>query len=279
MPPPAASFPISLNGPPLHVEVTPGGEIILRGSFHSTHDGSTVDAATTQWPAEAPGGASVDSGGLVDFEAGGFHMTSRDPKTHEVHAIATGDVGQACAATGVASPCLPLRLRTQSLSRDMLANDWAQSLKGAIQVEVLAPPFIAPPPVAVPYLQAGAAALGLALVGIVAYRFQKRRAESPAAKLAALTKRVREKLAKADPVLAAPLAPALETALRVLRERRVDPSSREGKRVEAVLLRVDARLDESRKHLEAAEEQAAADELVREMEAALEAGDETSFRV
>ena len=62
------------------VNVEPGGEIILRGSFTSAHDGTTIDAATTQWPAGAPGGASVDAGGLIDFEAGGFHMTSRDPK-------------------------------------------------------------------------------------------------------------------------------------------------------------------------------------------------------
>ena len=102
---PPVILPLRPDAPTLTLDVSPGGEIILRGSYTSTHDGSTVDAATTTWPAGAPGGASVDAGGLVDLTAGGFHLTSRDPVTHEVHAIATGEPGPACAATGAATPC------------------------------------------------------------------------------------------------------------------------------------------------------------------------------
>jgi hypothetical protein len=91
-----------------------------------------------------------------------------------------------------------------------------------------------------------------------------------------LAARVREKLKRADAVVAAPLAPAIDAALRALRERRVDASSKEGKRVMAVLVRVDARLDDSVAQARAEEEQQAADELVQEVESALEAIDEAN---
>src|SRR6185437_8760031 len=108
MPDPSPTTPLPLDLPAIHVDVEPGGEIVLKGAFHSKHDGSIVDAATTTWPPEAPGGASVDTGGLVDFEAGGFHVTSRDPVKHEVHAVVKSEGGEACAALGVTAPCLPL---------------------------------------------------------------------------------------------------------------------------------------------------------------------------
>lgn len=66
--------------PAVHVDVRPGGEIVVKGSFYSAHDGSTIDAAATIWPENAPGGASADSGGLIDFAAGGFRVSSRDFK-------------------------------------------------------------------------------------------------------------------------------------------------------------------------------------------------------
>src|SRR5262245_23021168 len=109
--------PLPLEGPPLHVNVQPGAEIVLKGSFHSTYDGTTIDAATTTWPKEAPGGAGVAPSGLVDLEAGGFHLKSRDPVSHEVHAVYTGKGGEACAALHSAPPCLPLRLDKLALER------------------------------------------------------------------------------------------------------------------------------------------------------------------
>src|SRR5262245_59680311 len=124
--------PLVLNRPAIAVDVTPGGEIILRGSYQSTHDGSIVDAAVTTWPADAPGGASVDAGGLIDFEAGGFHLTSRNIATHEVHAVATGGPAPACAAFGVASPCLALRVEPQARTRLLTMDAWTKSLKGGI---------------------------------------------------------------------------------------------------------------------------------------------------
>jgi hypothetical protein len=268
---------LSLTQPALPVDVSPGGEIILRGSFTSTTDGSIVDAATTTWPQDAPGGGSIDAGGLIDFEAGGFHITSRDVAKHEVHAIAVGDSGPACAALQAGSRCLPLRVHKQAVTRLITMQEWTSSLQGNISVEMVAPPVYAPPPAAVPYLQVAGGVLAAGVIAFFALRYRKRRTESPAGQLIALGKRVREKLASADAIVAAPLAPAIETALKALRARRIDATSTEGKRIAAVLARVEVRLDESAERTRAHEEQQAADELVREFESALEAADEATL--
>src|SRR5215212_3954022 len=102
--------PIRLDVPASHIDVQPGGEIVVSGSFKSAFDGSEIDAATTSWPAGAPGGESVDAGGLIEFAGSGFHVTARDPVTHVVRAVATGKEAPACASAGVAAPCLPLRV-------------------------------------------------------------------------------------------------------------------------------------------------------------------------
>jgi hypothetical protein len=276
--PASTTTPLPLDGPPLHVAVAPGTEIILRGAFHSTYDGTTIDAANTFWPKESPGGESVVPSGLVDLEAGGFHMTSRDLANHEVHAVATGKGGEACAAFHVQAPCLPLRLDRLALERRPMGirtAELTQSLQGGISVEGLPPPPV--PPVAVPYL---GIALAIFVTGIVALgtaRTMRRRAGSPQGQLTALLGRVEGKLDHADAILAAPLRPAVETARKSLKKRRIDASSAEGKRVEAALMRVEARLDASVEGARSAAEQAAADELVHEMESALEAADEVSL--
>jgi len=268
---------LSLTQPALPVDVSPGGEIVLRGSFTSTRDGSIVDAATTTWPQDAPGGGSIDAGGLIDFEAGGFHITSRDVAKHEVHAIAVGDSGPACSALQAGARCLPLRVQKQAVTRLITMQEWTSSLQGNISVEVVTPPVYAPPPAAVPYLALALPMLAAGVATFFALRFRKRNAESPAGQLIALGKRVRDKLASADAIVAAPLAPAIETALKALRARRIDATSAEGKRIAAVLVRVEVRLDESAERARAHEEQQAADELVREFESALEAADEATL--
>jgi hypothetical protein len=271
---------LPLDRPATHVDVTPGGEIVLRGSYSSKFDGSVLDAATTTWPAGAPGGATIDAGGLVDFEAGGFHVTARDPLRHEVHAVATGDVGAACAALRVESPCLPVRLQPLALSRLMTAADFRASLNGSregLALEVVAPPLYAPPPAAVPYLAIASAALAVGLAITFALRRKKRLAASPAGRLLALAARVRAKLDRADAVVAAPLAPALDAALRALQAKRIDATSAEGRRVQAALERVELRIDASEQQSRAEKEQEAADELVREFESALEAADEATL--
>jgi hypothetical protein len=261
-----------------HVDVAPGGEVVLRGVLASTHDGSLVDAALTTFPDGAPGGGGVDAGGLVDFEAGGFHLISRDPVRHEVHAVATGTDAAACARLGVVAPCLLLRYGEQAHSRLLTVDDWASSLKGGLTVEVIAPPVYAPV-VDEAWLHATDVAAGtafalLVFVALAIVRRRRRFALSPAGQLRAIADRVREKLERADPVLAAPLRPAMATAARAIARRRLDPTTPEGQRVRAAIARVEQRLDAARAEATADEERHVADTLVREMEAALEASDE-----
>ncbi|MFO0760763.1 MAG: hypothetical protein U0359_30070 [Byssovorax sp.] len=264
--------PLPLDSPAIHLDVTPGGEIVLRGAYELSGYGTVIDAATVTQP-----GASPAPGGLFDLESGGFHLTSRDLATHEVHLIATGDTGQACAALGVASPCLPVRAQKLALDQLMPVGEWKKALKGGISVEVIAPPAYAPPPAAVPYLEVGAGLAAAVVTGALFLRWRKKQAASPQGRLLSLARQVEEKLARADAVLAAPLAPAVKTAMKALRDRRVDAASGEGKRIAAVLTRVDARLDEAAHKARADKEQQAADELLVELEAALEAADEANL--
>ena len=264
----------------MHVDVEPGGTIVLKGSYHSTFDGSVVDAATTTWPSGAPGGSSVDTGGLIDLDQGGFHLVSRDPVKHEVVAVATDGPAPACQAAGLQAPCLPLRTAVQAHRRLITANEWASSLKGGIQVVVEQPPAYAPVTTfaqqAKPYLLAGVGVLLVAALGAVAWKTYRAWSRSARRQLVRLARSVRDKATRADPILAAPLAPALESALRAIDDKRVDPASAEGKRVVDVLRRVELRLDEKVANERAEDERRAADDLVQQVEVALEAAGEAA---
>lgn len=127
-----------------------------------------------------------------------------------------------------------------------------------------------------PFVQAGAVVMLSVVLATVAAWLLWRRSRSPRAQLLALARRVREKALHADPILSAPLAPALHNALRAVREQRVQPESEEGRRVIEVLRRVDARLDQTAAQAKADDERRAADELVRDVEIALEAAGEAA---
>jgi hypothetical protein len=103
-----------------------------------------------------------------------------------------------------------------------------------------------------------------------------RSARTPAARLAALARRVRRKADAVSPVLSAPLAPALQTACDAVRARRLDAGSPHGLRVAEVLLKLEANLDRAADAQRASEQQRVADTLVREVEIALEAAAEAS---
>lgn len=270
------SVPVPIDQPAVHVDVRPGGELILRGSYYSTHDGSELDAATTTWPKEAPGGESRDAGGIFDPGLGGFRVTSRDPGTHEIHLRATGDAAPGCSAAGVAAPCLVVRTPIAARARLLASDEFARSLKGGIEMEIVAPTIAVTAAPMFPYLGV-AAAIGAAIaVGLVAIRMRRKRKSSPYGQLLALAGRVQDKLRGADAVIAAPLGRAVETATRSLKAGRVDPASAEGKRVAAVLLRVESKLDAHAAESRAEQEREAADELVREVESALEAAEEAA---
>ncbi|HTJ83184.1 MAG TPA: hypothetical protein VL400_15805 [Polyangiaceae bacterium] len=274
-----ATFNLRLDRFAEHVALKPGQELTLRGAYVSKFDGSTVDAATTTWPADAPGGASVDAKGLVDFEAGGLRVTSRDPKTHEVVAVATGKEAPACAKLGEEAPCLVLNTLPLAQSRLITMDQWRESLEGQIQVEMVAPP---PPPALAPVTDAlhspvviGSLGLaGLAALFALGWTVRRRQKLSPGGQLEALAARVTKKLATADAALAATVSPVVKKTLEAMRDKRVDPASKEGVRVRELLVRVETRIDETARHEKEAKEQEAADELVLEMESALEAANE-----
>lgn len=268
--------PVLLDATAVHVDVRPGGEVILTGHYYSTHDGSILDAATTTWPPTAPGGDSVDAKGVFDLGLGGFHLVSRDATTHEVHVRATGEAAPGCSAAGVAAPCLVVRTPVAARARMLTGSEFTRTLKGEIQMEVVAPTIAAIAAPAFPFVGAGAAIVAAIFVGFLALRARKKKLTSPAGQLLALARRVQGKLGSADVVVAAPLGRAVDTALRALKAGRVDPSSAEGKRVASVLMRVETTLDTHAAETRAEQEREAADELVREVESALEAAEEAS---
>lgn len=267
--------PLSLDRP-LPVDVRPGGKIIVTGSCYLSHDGSEIGPATTHWPKEAPGGESVDPIGLVDADASGLSLVSR--AENQATYVLSGKGSTVCKAAGIEGACVVPNTKL-AIDRGLTQSEFRAKLRnaeGCMIVEVPDPPVLAPLAPAFPFLGI-AGGLGAAVVlGLVALRMRKRQRESPAGQLLALAKRVQNKLRGADVVVAAPLGRAVETAMRALEAGRVDPGSAEGKRVAAVLLRVETTLDVKAAESRAEQEKDAADELVREVESALEAAEEAS---
>ncbi|MEZ4302261.1 MAG: hypothetical protein R3B70_45455 [Polyangiaceae bacterium] len=264
---------------PLPVNVRPGGEIVVTGECYLSHDGSKIDAATTHWPKEAPGGESVDPVGLIDAQASGLSLTSRDLAKHEYHYVFEGETPPACKAAGIEGACIVPSTMKLAVERGIPSAELLSKLKGAngcLTAEVPQPTVVAAGKATLPYLAIAAGIGAAALVGLVAIRMYRRRRASPMGQLLALARRVQNKVSTADAIVAAPLGRAVETALRSLRAGRVDPASAEGKRVAAVLLRVETQLDAQAAQARAEEEREAADELVREVESALEAAEEAS---
>jgi hypothetical protein len=268
---------LPLDRPALPVAAAAGAKIVVRGSLRSAHDGSTVDAIKTE-PAQ---GAQppADPGGLIDFRAGGLRVVEVGPAPHEVSAVVTGEPGPACQALGVASPCLPLRSLELSRARLLTAREWTSSLEGRLSVEVPDPPLL-PPATRSPSFapaMAGAFAAALAALAVAAIRRRKlARERSPLGRLVALAERVRSKASRAAPEVSAPLEPALATALRYLNEGRIDPGSPQGTRIAETLARVESKLEEGSRLAREAAEQHAADELLLDIESALEAADEAT---
>jgi hypothetical protein len=106
----------------------------------SAGDRVTIDGtAATSWD-----GATFDATSLFDPAEGGLELVS----SAKGRAIlrATGDVGSACAAAGVASPCLVPRLPELAHARMLSTEELRATLRGELVLEVipLAPPPIVP---------------------------------------------------------------------------------------------------------------------------------------
>jgi hypothetical protein len=266
------SLPVDLGAPAQHVDARVGDEIVVHGAARLS-DGSTIDAASTT---DAPQG--VDSAGLVDFEAGGFHVVSRDPKTHEVHAVATGGADR-CAAFGVASPCLPLRLVPLARSRLLTVAQFRASIVEAsmsIDVPIHAVP---PSPIvrgAISLLSIVVPLTALAAFLAVIVVWARRRVRSPLGRLMALADRVEAKAARSRGPLVAPLRPALREARRALRSGRIEAHSPAAGRIAATLADLERRLDVSTETKRVEEEAAVARAIVEEIEIATRAAEEAA---
>jgi hypothetical protein len=270
-----ATFKLDPTLPARHVSIDPGTELRFSGSF-VTSDGAVIDAATTSWAdGDHPG---IDAGGMVDFAGGGLRLTSRDPAAHEVVAIATGGDAPACKAAGVASPCVALRIaplaRTRLLTRDELVT----SLQGQITVEHVAPP---PPPEPNVAREAVKSPIGMvvlltalaASVVFLGFTVRRRVQASPIGRLRALVKRVEQKLARADAALSVTLRPVVKKALQVIEQKKV-PSAAQTARIHDALSRVEQCLDQVANNAVEARSREVADELLFEMQSALDAAAE-----
>ena len=121
----------------------------------------------------------------------------------------------------------------------------------------------------------GVGLLVLAMLLFVGWQFRRWSRSAPV-ELRRLAKRVRDKALRADPILSGPLAPALDSMIKAIESSKVDPVSEEGQRIVKVLRRVDATLDEKAAENKACDERKMADELVSEVEIALEAAGEAA---
>jgi hypothetical protein len=120
----------------------PGASVVVRGLVTTSVDGSSFDAAM-QWDGLSPGASRP--GGLFDLEAGGLRVAEQHPEKHEYVLASTGGAGPACAAGGVASPCLVPRLASLAHERLRTQAELASTLHGGLELEgVLAPPVPAP---------------------------------------------------------------------------------------------------------------------------------------
>lgn len=188
----------------LPVHVGPGGAIELRGQWNLGARDLAIDGCQS-----GPSASATASGaGAFDYAAGGWQLTARDWRAHSCRLAATGAAGEACRIAGVASPCLPSRLRSiaNQMDNPMSYEELRQGLSGGLELELLTPgAVVAPsPPEAPLWIVTHAPAVGsvgLALVvawaGARAVLARRRRPEARVKQTAA---RVRVRLGGAEPV-------------------------------------------------------------------------------
>ena len=164
-------------------DVTPGEEIVLKGTLRTSFDGTVYDAITRT--DLRPDGPVTRRGGLFDPESSGFHVTSHDAAKHEVHLVATGASGQACAAAGMAAPCLIPRIAEAAHERLLTESEFKATLVGHLTADLPE----APPPAVAPARVAGSATslvgFFLALLALVGLFVAKRQEPMSAVKRAA----------------------------------------------------------------------------------------------
>jgi hypothetical protein len=157
---------IGMDGPVSHValgkgsatsvqQLAHGGEVVVQGSLRSSFDGTVFDAAyrtdtTKTGPASRPGG-------FYETDKAGLRVASYDEKTHTVHLVASGMDAPACAASGLAGPCLVPRAKDLAFERLLTQEEFAKTLSGSMDASVPAGPSLAveTPSHVLSYLSAG----------------------------------------------------------------------------------------------------------------------------
>ncbi len=175
---------IGMDGPVSHVSLgkgsatsvqslAHGGEVVVQGALTTRFDGTVFDAAyrtdtTTTGPQTRPGG-------FYETDRAGLRVASYDEKTHTVHLVASGMDAPACAAAGLAGPCLIPRAKDLAFERLLTQEDFAKTLTGAMEANVPAGPSLAveTPSHFLSYLSAGGGLLLLSWLAASAMRARK----------------------------------------------------------------------------------------------------------
>jgi hypothetical protein len=132
--------------------MSPGDRVAVDGSIATSWDGTAFDASS-----------------LFDPGAGGLAIESSAPGRAVLRA--TGEVGSACAAAGVASPCLVPRLPELAHARMLSTEELRATLRGELAVEVLPRPIAKPPASRAPLVFALLSLLsGLAALALIVRR-------------------------------------------------------------------------------------------------------------
>lgn len=156
--------------------MSPGDRVTLAGSVATAWDGTVFDARS-----------------LVDPEAGGLAFESSANGVTTLRA--TGNPGPACAAAGVASPCLVPRLPELAHARMLSTEELRATLRGDLVIEVV-PLVAAPiPPSRAPWVLAIVSA-----VVAIALSLRKRLRATPLGRVMAAAAEARRATAN-DPTL------------------------------------------------------------------------------
>jgi hypothetical protein len=165
-----------------------------------------------------------------------------------------------------------LRLEPLAHSRHLTVDEWTQQVVGSMSVRSEAPPVTAPSLV----VPVGAIALVILFVVLGAKLVRHSRLRAAGREWAARAQRIAEKARAADPVLAAPLEPVLAGTAGALRSGSIDPCTPAGRRVTEALVSLETRIDAQACRAHCERDEARADRILREIEAAVEGAEEAS---
>jgi hypothetical protein len=181
---------------------------------------------------------------------------------------------------------LPLRTAQLAHQRLLTVREYVDSLRGEMTVAVPRAASVAvetqpaEDPGVPPWLSSlalvGAVLWAVATGMVVLWAAYRRWAGSARRRLARQMRQLEQTALMADPVLSQVLGPALAAITRALRDRRIDPASTEGLRLEQRLQRLHSDLVTSMVERKRLDERRVADELASQLQQAVDAAAEAS---